>query len=247
MKFLFFTIVFFLWVVFWGQAVSENRVVAWGLNSDGQCDVPASVTNVLAIATGTGSEHSMALLSDGSVAAWGRDEYGQCDVPASISTSAVAIATGGRHALALVTDSDADGMSDGWEVAYGLDPIVNDASLDKDGDGLTNLQEYNERTFPNNADTDNDGVSDGAEWIAGTILTDAASRFELECKLQPDGSRYLIWEGVSGRYYSFQYCDSLTESWQSYPFEISGSDSFITLLDTCGGGSRFYRVKVRKP
>jgi len=41
------------------------------------------------------------------------------------------------------TDSDADGMPDGWEVIYGLDARFNgDAALDPDVDGYTNLEEY---------------------------------------------------------------------------------------------------------
>jgi hypothetical protein len=40
-------------------------------------------------------------------------------------------------------DSDGDGMPDGWEVRYGLDPLdPNDASGDLDGDGVSNLDEY---------------------------------------------------------------------------------------------------------
>ena len=39
-------------------------------------------------------------------------------------------------------DTDKDGMPDGWEVDYGLDPLVNDAGGDNDGDGFTNLAEY---------------------------------------------------------------------------------------------------------
>ena len=41
------------------------------------------------------------------------------------------------------TDTDDDGIPDGWEVQYGLDPTdPSDAELDGDGDGLTNLDEY---------------------------------------------------------------------------------------------------------
>jgi len=58
-------------------------------------------------------------------------------------------------------DDDNDGMPDTWEVANGLDPLVNDAALDPDNDGLTNLQEYQLGTNPQNADTDGDGVNDG--------------------------------------------------------------------------------------
>jgi len=30
-------------------------------------------------------------------------------------------------------------MSDGWEIAHGLDPLSNDTSLDPDGDGFSNI------------------------------------------------------------------------------------------------------------
>ena len=41
------------------------------------------------------------------------------------------------------TDADGDGIPDGWEVLYGLNArFAGDASLDPDGDGFTNLEEY---------------------------------------------------------------------------------------------------------
>lgn len=61
-------------------------------------------------------------------------------------------------------DTDGDGMPDGWEVRYGLNPLINSgASADPDNDGLTNLQESSLGTDPTNPDTDGDGASDGDE------------------------------------------------------------------------------------
>lgn len=68
-------------------------------------------------------------------------------------------------------DHDEDGMPDGWEVAYALDPKStsgNDgASGDPDGDGLLNLNEYNggnNSTDPHNPDCDADGMKDGWDY-----------------------------------------------------------------------------------
>ena len=45
-------------------------------------------------------------------------------------------------------DTDKDGMPDWFEKLYGLNPNGNDALLDSDGDGRTNIQEYNAGTNP---------------------------------------------------------------------------------------------------
>ncbi len=47
-------------------------------------------------------------------------------------------------------DSDGDGMHNSWETANGLLPNVNEAALDKDGDGSSNLTEYLAGTDPSN-------------------------------------------------------------------------------------------------
>ncbi len=46
-------------------------------------------------------------------------------------------------------DSDEDGMPDGWEVQNDLDPLFDDADIDEDGDGFSNLKEYQRNTDPN--------------------------------------------------------------------------------------------------
>jgi hypothetical protein len=61
-------------------------------------------------------------------------------------------------------DDDNDGLPDDWELSNNLDPLdYSDASADMDADDLTSLQEYSAGSNPENPDTDNDGLSDGAE------------------------------------------------------------------------------------
>ncbi len=61
-------------------------------------------------------------------------------------------------------DTDNDKMPDGWEHQHNLNGTnASDASLDSDNDGLTNLQEYQNKTNPHNADSDGDGIKDGWE------------------------------------------------------------------------------------
>ncbi len=73
--------------------------------------------------------------------------------------------TGGRlHVSIPLQDADNDQMADEWEIAKGLNPLdANDADRDPDDDGLSNLEEFYRRTEPQKADTDGDGLSDGAE------------------------------------------------------------------------------------
>jgi arylsulfatase A-like enzyme len=61
-------------------------------------------------------------------------------------------------------DNDLDGMPNAFENRYpGLDrENPADAALDFDGDGLTNLEEFELGTDPTDPDTDHDGVPDGA-------------------------------------------------------------------------------------
>ncbi|HHC23974.1 MAG TPA: hypothetical protein ENK58_00965, partial [Desulfobacterales bacterium] len=81
-------------------------------------------------------------------------------------------------------DADDDGMSDSFEFWHGLDPSnPDDATGDRDEDGLTNLEEYEIGTNPNLEDTDDDGMTDGYEADNGldplVYDGDGSSRFTI--------------------------------------------------------------------
>jgi hypothetical protein len=56
-----------------------------------------------------------------------------------------------RAYLFVYTDNDSDRMGDSWEISSGLNPGVADATLDTDGDGMTNLEEFIAGTEPTNS------------------------------------------------------------------------------------------------
>jgi alpha-tubulin suppressor-like RCC1 family protein len=105
---------------------ADGTVVAWGCDEDwsneGQCNVPAAITNAVAVAGG--DFHSIALNADGTVVAWGMyyydfpipqnpffpGEYREMFVPEGLA-DVVAIAAYSRRNLAL--------KADGTVVAWG--------------------------------------------------------------------------------------------------------------------------------
>jgi hypothetical protein len=62
-----------------------------------------------------------------------------------------------------IADTDDDGLSDLWELAFGLPIGPDNTSTDGDGDGLVDSEEARLGTDPGAADTDLDGLSDGSE------------------------------------------------------------------------------------
>lgn len=85
-------------------------------------------------------------------------------------------------------DQDTDLMPNLFELQNGLNPIVNDAALDKDSDGLTNYTEYALGSNVSSPDTDSDGMPDGWEhtYSLNLLLNDAAVDTDLDTLLNID-------------------------------------------------------------
>jgi alpha-tubulin suppressor-like RCC1 family protein len=83
------------WIV---RTIAQGSIAAWGDDEDDECEVPADLTNAVALAAG--EYHALALKEDGYVTQWGY-EWGA--VPLGLS-NIVAVAAGYCHSLALRDD-----------------------------------------------------------------------------------------------------------------------------------------------
>ena len=118
-------------------------------------------------------------------------------------------------------DTDGDGMPDWWETAHGLIVGINDAALDPDGDGMSNIQEY----------------------LAGTDPQD--SRSVLRLTATPGDNQVLLsFEAQPDLAYAVQFTEALdSTNWQAWQ-QISSSPTSHTIVLTSAPLSqqRFFRV-----
>jgi hypothetical protein len=123
-----------------------------------------------------------------------------------------------------VSLSGAGGLPDAWQMQYfghtGVSP--ND---DPDKDGLTNLAEYK----------------------AGTNPTDSQSVFEI-LDVQPDplGGTRIEWSSVQGKFYDLQRSGDLLDGFTDLQTQIAGTPPKNTFHDASatGSGPYFYRMRV---
>ena len=122
---------------------------------------------------------------------------------------------------AVVTDSDGDGLLDSWEIAY-FGSISANPGDDPDGDGMTNLAEY----------------------LAGTIPTDPASRLIITSQNFPAPGQFQIqWSSVSGKSYEVQSsADMIT--WTAVATVPATSASTTWTDSGVSGVKKFYRVRI---
>lgn len=122
--------------------------------------------------------------------------------------------------LTVLADSDGDGLPDEWEAANGLLTNSPDASVDSDLDGLSNRAEY----------------------LAGTDPKDALSHLQVD--QITGGPATLQFSAVSNRTYSVQFKGSLdAPAWQKLIDVGARSTNRIeTVIDPEATPGRFYRL-----
>ena len=124
-------------------------------------------------------------------------------------------------------DTDADGLPDYWENRFALNPLLpGDASLDPDGDGLTNLQEF----------------------LAGSSPRDAADPTFILGMRSDGGDFFFTFKSVAGRTYRIEYTDDFNApTWLPFGAFVTAIGPTTEVPDPgviAGHPSRFYRARV---
>ena len=126
------------------------------------------------------------------------------------------------------------------------------SETDFDGDGVSNAVEVSQLgSDPNRADTDDDGLSDGEEIIAGTSATNATSCFTLHgndaATPGPSGT-VLRWPSAEGRLYTVSKSTNLTDGFTLIlATDLPATPPLNTFTDTTAAAQSggCYRISVR--
>ena len=119
---------------------------------------------------------------------------------------------------------------------------------DSDGDGLSNHDEaYIYGTLLDNPDTDDDGMLDGQEVIAGSQPTNSSSIFGFaDAQPLPDDNRVVIsWDSVSNRIYRLERTTNLLLGFEPYVNDIPADPPMNTYTDDTPNAVGVYKVRVR--
>ena len=149
-------------------------------------------------------------------------------------------------------DLEDDNLPDAFESAHGLNPGDNGLSDsrdgqngDLDGDGLTNLEEYQLGTSPDSGDTDGDGLADKAErddYHTNPLGPDTGATY---ATLPPHN-----YAGTTG-HWSRDASGSLTaverRSEISYAFTIAAGDAGVYQISLVGGAAGVPRPVEKLP
>jgi type VI protein secretion system component Hcp len=121
-------------------------------------------------------------------------------------------------------DTDNDGLPDAWETTFGLSVGTNDSADDPDGDGFTNLQEFQLGTNPKS----------GASFFKATLTMNPAT----------PGFHQLSWNSVAGKTYVVEWSPNLVTPFTTLrTVTASATTTTEDVAKTANLG--FYRVRLQ--
>jgi len=135
------------------------------------------------------------------------------------------VADAGNHCIRKISpDTAGIGIADDWQREHfgyvGIDP---------------------------NADPDHDGLSNYAEFWAGTDPLDRNSSLSIDSASVRIGSEiHIIWRSVLGKNYIVRYCSDLV-TWNTFETAVPGNGALVSITDPTPIGQlsqRFYRILV---
>ncbi len=129
-----------------------------------------------------------------------------------------------------IFDTDADGISDSWEMSRAGNLATLGANHDADGDGITDLAEYTADTNPLDP-TDNLHIVDFSQTGSGLAA-------------------HLQFTSTATRLYQVKQSETLeTNTWQDAGLSSFVGSAVTTTVNFAGvpADKRFYRVEVRRP
>ena len=134
------------------------------------------------------------------------------------------VISGGRLNLARIVDTDSNGLPDWWEREYFSQLTGTNPAADADADGASNL----------------------AEWLAGTIPTNALSVLQLT-PINAANGLAVTWPSADGRFYRLLSTPNPLAGFT----ELARTNIFATPplntetnLSPAGTAARFYRLEV---
>lgn len=162
------------------------------------------------------------------------------------------------------TNTLATSLITGLELAQGVDLGDFDELLDSDGDGLSDLEEITGvdeagttvggttfvlspapfKSNPFAADSDNDGVKDGDEAVAGTNPINSTDYLRITA-ITGGAGQIVRWSSVNGKVYDVQSATNVTAFSDVVASDVNAAGASTAITNPASTEVRFYRVRVK--
>ncbi len=124
--------------------------------------------------------------------------------------------------IGYVADIDEDGLPDYWELKYFGSLEATDGTLDSDGDGLTDYEEY----------------------LAATDPTSSSSLFYVYHGSSDPSTNTIRWVSAANRTYTIRHTTNLLNSFSVLESEIDGTPPVNEYKHTVTTTPNFYRINL---